>query len=183
MTENKVRRINFLGGAGVGKSTVSALVYAYMKKNDQSVELVREYVKDWAYENRKINPYDQVYFFCKQLRREYVVLNAGVRYIISDSPLPLQIVYGKKNGLTNETVNGLVSINTEFEKEFPSFNIFLERNDKQYIKQGRYETKEEAIAVDNLVKKLMDDWGYLYVSFNWDDTKGIIEYIGEQIND
>lgn len=178
----KVRRINFLGGAGVGKSTMASKVYSNMKRDGHSVELVREYVKEWAYEGRKINPYDQVYFFAKQMKKEYIVLNAGVKYIISDSPLPLQIVYSKRIGLGGETVEGLSKINLDFEKEFPSFNIFLERGNKPYIEEGRYETKEQAIEVDNLVKKCMDDWNYMYVEFAWDDVDGVIKYIEGCIN-
>lgn len=178
----KVRRINFLGGAGVGKSTMASIIYSKMKRDDQPVELIREYVKDWAYEGRKINPYDQVYFFAKQLKKEYVVLNSGMKYIVSDSPLPLQIVYAKKIGLSDDTVNGLVKINTDFEKEFPSFNIFLDRGDKTYNEEGRFETKEQAIDIDNLIKKLMDDWNYMYVEFKWDDTEGVMKYIEGCIN-
>lgn len=177
----KIRRINFLGGAGVGKSTMASIVYSIMKQNDQHVELVREYVKDWAYERRPINPYDQVYFFSKQMKKEYTVLNAGLKYIVSDSPLSLQIVYAKKIGLPEATIDGLVKINTDFEKEFPSFNIFLERKDKKYDEFGRYETKEQAMAVDELIKKCMDDWNYMYVEFDWSDVDGVIEYIKECI--
>lgn len=36
----------------------------------QNAELVREYVKDWAWEGRKINVNDQIYFLGKQVRRE-----------------------------------------------------------------------------------------------------------------
>lgn len=179
----KIRRINFLGGAGVGKSTMASNVYAILKQQNQSVELVREYVKDWAYEGRKINPYDQVYFFAKQLKKEYIVLNSGMKLIISDSPLPLQIVYSKRIGLGGETIEGLTKINSDFEKEFPSFNIFLERKDKPYDDKGRYETKEQAIEVDELIKKCMDDWNYMYVSFDWDDTKGVLKYINECVKD
>jgi len=47
------RVINLLGGPGVGKSTAAAKLFAKYKDEGKSVELVREYVKDWAWEGRK----------------------------------------------------------------------------------------------------------------------------------
>ena len=44
-------RVNFYGGPGVGKSTLAARVYAELNSAGAvSTELVREFIKTWAYE-------------------------------------------------------------------------------------------------------------------------------------
>lgn len=62
--------INLFGGAGVGKSTTCADIFAHLKKQQYSVEMVREWVKGWAYEKRKITDLDPYYIFAKQLKAE-----------------------------------------------------------------------------------------------------------------
>ena len=44
-----IRRINIYGGPGVGKSTLAASIFAFMKKRGDNVELVQEFVKQFAY--------------------------------------------------------------------------------------------------------------------------------------
>lgn len=68
--QNKTTIINLYGGPGAGKSTSAAFLYYLLKANGFNVELVREYVKDWAWEKRVITNYDQIYFLGKQVRRE-----------------------------------------------------------------------------------------------------------------
>lgn len=72
-SDRKTTIINLYGGHGSGKSTSAAYYYYVMKKDGLNVELVRQYVKDWAWEGRKITTNDQIYFLGKQVRRVYVV--------------------------------------------------------------------------------------------------------------
>jgi hypothetical protein len=64
------RIINLYGGPGTGKSTSAAFLYYLLKNDNVNAELVREYVKDWAWEKRSINTYDQLYLLGKQIRKE-----------------------------------------------------------------------------------------------------------------
>lgn len=155
-----IRRINILGGPGTGKSTVSSGLYSALKTQNESVELVREYVKEWAYEGRAISKYDQVYLFAKQMRKEVVVLNGGISYIISDSPLPLQIIYGLKSGLDKTAINGLLKVLLSYDKEYPSYNIFLERGDRAYSETGRFQNYEDAVKIDEMIIEQMDEWNF-----------------------
>jgi ABC-type multidrug transport system ATPase subunit len=67
---NMTTIINLFGGPGSGKSTTAAYLYAGLKNQGVNAELIREYVKDWAYESRTVGVFDQLYFFGKQVRRE-----------------------------------------------------------------------------------------------------------------
>lgn len=86
--------INLYCGPGGGKSTSAAYLFYQLKKLGKNVELVREYVKDWAWEKRHINAYDQLYFLGKQSRRESM-LYGKVDYIVTDSPIWLSAYYAQ----------------------------------------------------------------------------------------
>jgi ATP:corrinoid adenosyltransferase len=70
MTTKKTTVISLFAGPGAGKSTSAAYLYAHLKNRGVNSELVREYVKDRAWEERQIGTYDQIYFLGKQVRRE-----------------------------------------------------------------------------------------------------------------
>jgi nicotinamide riboside kinase len=150
-----IRRINLFGGPGTGKSTMAASLYSELKNYGNSTghtiqtELVREYVKNWAWENRKILGYDQFYIFAKQLRAEELCLRNGVDVIITDSPIALAYMYSVAYNLTGR--NEIRSLVQSFEKEYPSKNIFLKRDyTVPYNQKGRYQNLEEAKQLDNL---------------------------------
>ena len=140
----KFRRVNLFGGPGVGKSTMAAGLYSILKQKGIKVELVREYVKSWALENRKIYPFDQMYFFAKQLREEDLALRS-VDLVVTDSPIDLVICYAKKYGFP--CPSELQHILQKFEDEYPSLNYYIGRRGS-YDKTGRFETFEEAKQMD-----------------------------------
>lgn len=174
-----IRRINLSGGPGSGKSTTAAEVFAHLKKHGKSVEMVREYVKEWAYEGRDISDYDQLYFFGKQLRKEIVVLNSKVDVIVTDSPLILQIIYASKTNLSKETINAMVTILMEYDKKYPCLNIILDRGHKPYVQEGRYQTYGEAKQMDRYIELYHSGWKFDYVKIPFQDSEKIIKAIME----
>jgi hypothetical protein len=179
------RRVNFYAGPGVGKSTTASFVFAAIKNKiiheglDVQVELVQEYIKSWAWEGRKPRGFDQVYVCAKQMRREEIPLRNGVDMVISDSPLLLQCAYAKKNDVP--CWEHLVGMVEEFEKEYPSIHIFLERGDRPYVAKGRYETPEQARIMDNYVRSMLTLYAPFFTSVSYTDTDRIVEMIMPEI--
>lgn len=143
-------RINFFGGPGTGKSTTASWLFSELKLHNVSVEYVSEYVKFWAYQKRKIHKFDQVYLFGKQMHDEYKYLTHGVKNIVTDSPVLLAAIYAGINGLPN-IAKSLEEICFSYDQENASFNIILDRGDKKYIQDGRFQTKEQAQEVDKII--------------------------------
>lgn len=140
-------RISFFGGPGSGKSTTTSRVFSQLKELHYSVEHVSEYVKAWAYMNRVPKGFDQVYIFGKQMQYEHRFLNNGVKNIITDSPPFLSGFYAKKYyGI--EMANPIWDLCKLYDKEHEVFNIFLDRGDKTYHQDGRYQTEQEAREFD-----------------------------------
>ena len=154
---NKIRRVGLFGGPGTGKSTMGALLYAHLKKDHVNVEFVQEYVKSWAYEKRVVSSFDQVYLLAKQIRMEDLVLRNGVDYVITDSPVGMSTCYAQNYGF--KEWKSLVEVAKAFEDKYPSLNIFMDRGDMEYQSHGRYQTKQEAIEMDEIIMKHLKDSG------------------------
>jgi hypothetical protein len=138
-------RINLYAGPGAGKSTTAAMLFGKLKVLGYSIELVSEYVKAWAIEKRNVIGFDQIYLMGKQLHYEHRFLSNGIQHIVTDSPVLLSACYTKafypNLYVASNHMEGIIA---EYEREYPSINIFLNRQDKEYKEEGRWQTHEEA---------------------------------------
>lgn len=173
--------INIYGGPGLGKSTTSSYLYYLLKKDSVNAEMVREYVKDWAYEKRHITSYDQIYFLGKQARKESM-LYGKVDYIINDSPLYIGLYYARKH-CTKELADGVEKIAHAFYTQAASeghkhHHVFLKRS-KSYLSEGRFQTESEAKTIDIELKLMLTDLQIPFIecSTHEDDLKNLLESI------
>jgi RecA/RadA recombinase len=152
-----MRRINIFGGPGVGKSTLAAQIFGHLRQQGQSAELVQEWFKTWAYAGHQAKSFDYVYAFANQLHAEDQLLQAGVKIIISDSPMYLQCIYAYRHKLP--FAGELLQIAKRFEATYPSINFVIDRPQFQVYEQaGRYETLDQAIEMDRFIVQLLDDF-------------------------
>ena len=157
--------INLFAGGGAGKTTTAADLFAEMKHLRLHVELVREYIKDWAWTGRECTAYDQVYVFGKQAQRESIYYH-NLDYLVTDSPLILSAFY-EQHVFHNSIIAPAVFNFLEFAKSqnIVYHNFFLKRL-KKFDTRGRYQTEEQARDVDNLLKTFLDDNKISYVELN-----------------
>lgn len=165
--------INLFGGSGIGKSTLACELFVILKKQQKDVELVREYVKNWAWENIKVGQFDQIYLMGKQAKYESR-LYSKVDYIITDSPLLLSPIY--EYFYTGQSVvepTTLKFIEYAKERGIEYHNFIIPRN-KPFVEKGRYEKEETARKVDEFVIKKLNEWNINYTLI---DTKYEAEFI------
>lgn len=144
--------INLFGGSGCGKSTTAALLFARLKLMGAHVELVREYVKYWAWNDRKVREFDQLYLVGKQSAYESM-LYGKVDYIVTDSPILLAGVYQdfRSNGkfkYVSKVALDFMDQGRQMGVEYKNF--FLARN-KPFDPRGRWETEDEAKEIDRFI--------------------------------
>lgn len=149
--------INLYGGPGTGKSTSAAYLYYLLKVAGKNAELVREYVKDWAWEGRHISVNDQIYFLGKQVRRESM-LYGKVDWVVTDSPVWMNSYYAS-HYCTPIIATGVDSLVKAFYQQVEDeghrhIHIFLHRT-KPYLAEGRYQTEAEAKEIDFGVKAML----------------------------
>lgn len=176
-------RINLYAGPGAGKSTTAAMLFAKMKIAGYSVELVSEYVKAWAIAKRAPVGFDQVYLMGKQLQYEYRFLSNGIQNVITDSPVLLSACYTRAYypALTS-VADHMDAIILEYEKQHPAINIFLDRGDKEYKTEGRYQTQEAAQKLDGVVRETLDRLNLPYTTFSFFDNDSLFKHITDVID-
>lgn len=147
-------RICLFGGPGIGKSTLAYRLTASLKEMGLSVAFVDEWIKAWAYEKRVPKGWDQYYVFGQQLYKEAHVLQNGVEHLVTDSPVLMQCAYMKRDKVSY--ADECITTAMKFEADYPSLNIRLLRGGFEYENQGRYESLDQAKAVDQMIKDVMD---------------------------
>jgi hypothetical protein len=174
-------RLNLYAGPGASKSTTSAWLFSELKTEHYSVELITEYVKSWACQKREVKEFDQILLMGKQMNYEYRFLSSGVKNVITDSPVLLCAFYTRAYFPKLNMPDHMEAIIMEYEKAYPSVNIFIDRKDRPYSTEGRYQTREQAVEMDKMIKDSLDRLNIKYETFDFDDRENILKYAKSKI--
>jgi hypothetical protein len=138
-------RINFFGAPCRGKSETAARVFSELRSAHINAGLVQEWIKQWALENRPVQQFDQIYVFGKQHHAEYNLLKAGVKNVVTDSPVWLSVFYAP-----HDQKRAIAQLIRDYDDEYPSFNILLLRDDGDpYEREGRYNSEAAAQQLED----------------------------------
>lgn len=148
--------VNLFGAPGAGKSTGAALIFSYLKMGGVNVELVTEFAKDLAWENNTEALSDQVYILGQQAHRVTRCLNKA-DVIVTDSPLPLGILYNKNERISQSLANLTMDIFNQND----NLCYFVERS-KPYKTEGRMQTEAESDKIASDVQELLDKYQIPY---------------------
>lgn len=172
----KQLRINFFGAPGRGKSNLAAWTYSVVRLAHVNAELVQEWVKHWAYNKYKIEFFDQIYIFGKQYHIEYDLLKAGVKNIISDSPLWLSVFYAPIE--LKRPISQIIEL---YEAEYPSLNFLVLKDlDAKYEREGRYQDSIGAEMIeDKLIKFMPEVLGQNYQTIFFSEREKIQQAVLE----
>lgn len=150
----KTQIINLFGASGSGKSTtVMGLTY-FLRLGGYKVEYVNEYAKDLVYEESTHKLKHQLYVFAKQLKKQDVLLNKDLDYIVTDSPILLSYFYGEKYNTNLVGFKELVM--TSFTAQ-NNINFFLKRNvpfDPNLRLQDEAESDKDSEELLNMLTSL-----------------------------
>jgi nicotinamide riboside kinase len=152
----KTHVINFFAGPGTGKSTLAAAVFTNMKNKSVDVELVREYVKDWAWIERRPKANDQIYLLGKQAQAESR-LYGKVKYIVTDSPILLAPIYEKHYFNRDITKEAAFKFMQYAQQDGVVYHNFFLRRYKAFQQAGRFETEEQARALDQAIMNFLEE--------------------------
>lgn len=152
--------VNLISGPGVGKSIISAELFAKFKREYIACDISWEYIKKKLREKSLKAVQSQIYIFGKQ-QFQLFSMKDEVDVIVTDSPLILSAVYDKTQ---------CSSLKELVLKEFNSYNnitYFIERDKNiPYEQEGRYQDLEGAKKIDEKVKDFMNENNIKYISVN-----------------
>ncbi len=173
------RRICFYGGPGSGKSTLTGYAFSYLKRRGIECDIAREFVKRWAYKKIPVNQWDQIHFFGQQFHEESWALDNGIQTMVCESPLILSAFYTKQllNPRVDEYIDGVLRLIREFDKVYPPLHIFVKRGNKTYTEKGRFQTKEQATALDDQIYQFLIENARVaddVVAVEYEDLAGLI---------
>lgn len=130
--------VNLFGQPGAGKSTGAAYIFSKLKMAGLNVELVTEFAKDKTWEENQTALKNQAYMFGKQYYR-ISRCEDKVFMIITDSPLPLSIVYNQDKNLGFHFNQMVLNVFNSYK----NLNYMIKKV-KPYNPKGRNQTEAEA---------------------------------------
>jgi adenylate kinase family enzyme len=154
--------VNLTGAPGAGKSTGAAKIFSELKMLGINCELVGEFAKDKTWEHNLTALNCQEYVFGKQSYRLARCRNE-VDVIITDSPLPLSIIYTKDEKIKEPLTQLVMAIFDSYE----NINFFINRT-KPYNPKGRNQTAEESDVLSLRIKELYSTLDIPYTEINGD---------------
>jgi nicotinamide riboside kinase len=165
--------VNLTGSPGAGKSTGAAKIFSELKMLGINCELVGEFAKDKTWEHNRTALNCQEYVFGKQSYR-LARCRDEVDVIVTDSPLPLTIIYTKNEKIKEPLTKLVMAIYDSYD----NINFFINRT-KPYNPKGRNQTEEESDALSKQIKSLYDRLSIPYIeidgdSFGYDKAISII---------
>lgn len=156
--------INLYGGPCSGKSTAAAYLFAKMKYLGLNVELVTEEAKDAVWEENQCRLESQEYLFGAQALK-LARLRGKVDYIITDSPLPMQLYYNKQlpeeKRIPHEAFKELIFSTMD---QYRCFDVWLERGD-WYEPTGR--TQESSAEADQVGYDIQCEVEAFFQGYGW----------------
>jgi hypothetical protein len=159
--------INLFGGPGTGKSLLSAYVFLKMKIEKFNIEYIQEYVKTlvWMKEFDQLNNQYQISY--EQYKRLKCV-DGAVDFVVTDGSLLHGLYHNRHNKENNSNIEKTEKQIMKWFDEFDNINIYLKRGNYDYQVQGRTETKEQAIEIDEKMLKIIEEKGVKFTKVESD---------------
>lgn len=165
--------VNLFGAPGAGKSTGAAAIFSKLKMIGINAELIGEFAKDKVWEENSEVFKNQAYIFGKQSFRQSRC-DGKVDVMITDSPLPLSILYNTDPCLTE---NFNLTVMDVF-NSYNNLNFYINRV-KKYNPKGRNQTEEESNSLVEPLKELLKERNIPFEEVNGD--KQGYDYIVKRI--
>jgi adenylate kinase family enzyme len=161
--------INFFGGPGLGKSTLSASLFGRLKMEHVDCELVQEAAKSHTWQKNWAALSNQFYVTAQQHHSQHILVGQ-VDAVITDSPIILGLFYYKEDNL--KIKDAFTTFLVETFKRQNNLNILIKRK-KKYNPNGRNQTEKEAKNIDIEIKNFLEFYQFPFIEV--DGTPDAIE--------
>lgn len=167
--------VNFFAGPSSGKSVSAAKLFYDLKIRGINAEYIQEYAKDKTWQEDYFTLKCQPYISAQQLYRQHRLIDK-VDVAITDAPLLHGLVYPGMYTGDNFDKWLLDTFNS-----FNNFNIFIKRMADSYQQEGRNQSLEESIAIDDRIKFILHKHNVLYMEVDKDSVAEVADLIVDQL--
>lgn len=179
MEEEKHRKpliVNLFAGPGAGKTTAALELTAALKKVGFNAEYVSEYAKELVLENRLDLLKDQRAVTDEQYHRLDRLRGSDVEIVVTDSPVLLGVIYGGER--IDDSYRAKI---LGYHNSFDNFNLFIKRG-KSYQKEGRLQTRAEAVAIDEKVTAMLKEKEIYFGTYSHNTINATVKKIETTYN-
>ena len=175
---NKTFVINIIGAPGVGKTTISALLFAKLKLCGYVCEYVQEYAKKLVW-MKDFDTLNNQYHVTKKQFELLQQINGHVDFIVTDGPLIHGIYYNKYNKDNISNIDKTEKYILNCFSKFNNINIVLDRINRKYETEGRIQSEDEAKDIDVVLKHLLKINSIEYKNYPSEEksVQNIIDFI------
>ncbi len=173
--------INLFAGAGAGKSTVALLLAGLLKQSGVDCEYVDEWHKMSVWLNHG-NVLEHPEMMLANQHQKLWALDGKVKVVVSDCPLLLFAPYAREY-ILGYPYDEFETMSLALNRKYKNFNIWINRNPSIFKQEGRVQTLEESIAMDNKIKAFVEqhEMIHTHVDNNFNDVDRLSVYIQNAI--
>jgi hypothetical protein len=175
--------VNLFGGPGAGKSSIASGITYKLKKNHITCDNPYEFPKLLAWDENKEAIKDQ-FFIAGNQHRGIAKSYGKVDYIVIDSPILFSLVYTgyyDKGYPSDRYGESFFNFIVDLHNSYDNINILLERSDGNHNEKERYQTLNESLEIDKIIKGILDDNNIPYhtVKVGKNTVKEIMKILGK----
>lgn len=166
--------VNCFAGPGAGKTGCAWSIAAELKKLGKVVEYVPEYAKElvWRGNLQMLDgSLGHQTALLQEQKSRIDCLIGKVDYVITDSPLLLNASYLNPQSGTYE--KNVVDIFNNYN----NFNVFIQRNEKNFEKEGRIHGFEESKKLDGEIKDMLKRNNIYFGTYRHSNINEIVKNI------
>ncbi|QKF94140.1 AAA domain-containing protein (nadR/ttd14) [Fadolivirus algeromassiliense] len=165
--DRKTYIVNLIGGPCIGKTTLSALIFAKLKlhKNKYVAEYVQEYAKQLVW-TKNFDLLNNQFYVSQYQYKLLKQMNGCLDYVVTDGPIIQGLYYNLHNKDNISNIDKTEKFILQCHSEFNNINIFLKRGNYEYESQGRLQTEEESREIDVILKHLLKQNGIEFEVFD-----------------
>jgi hypothetical protein len=170
--------INFIGGPGVGKSTMAAALFVWFKSRGLTTELIWEVGKQYVWTGNKEILNDE-HFLAQTQYEIFKQIDGHVRFVITDGSLLNGLWYNRNNP---DNVSDLIQTEAyimEKHAEFTHINIYLHRGSFPFETEGRFFSEIESEKIHKEFREILIEKQIPFVS--WTSDLDEVKFIGDYV--
>ena len=177
---NSTLVVNLFGAPGSGKSTAALRVISDIKMRfgaeGLSAEYVSEYAKDLTWEGRFEELGDQLSVSKEQIRKERVLMDAGVDIIVTDGPVVNGDYFNRLYVKKEDQKQNTDLMYSHHNNTTHAINLFIDIDENiKFEEAGRTQTLKDSLNIQQAQKELLRSKGVDFKTIQ--NKKGQIEDI------